>query len=195
MDYRSVLCAERSVIAWNSNRTHTTVRGGGRAPRAFCRCVAASAASPPTYFWREEMSDGVIEGNKEMSGASTIGWTGIVSRRTRCICSGSTPSPRICWNSARASIGIRRRREETTGCILVMNRGLWGQVVSLMNEEGFELLPYYSTRGVKGITVSVTNVAASFDRENAYTHIQWSKLPIADITDLTHIATSKRCSS
>jgi hypothetical protein len=63
-------------------------------------------------------------------------------------------------------------------------KDLWGNIVKLMGERGFTILPYYEYAGSKGVKgLGFQRRAKPLTRDDAYTHIKWIESSNADITD------------
>lgn len=63
-------------------------------------------------------------------------------------------------------------------------KDLWRQIVTLMGERGFDILPYYEYGGSRGKNgLGNQRRAKPLTRDDAYTHIKWSESGNADITD------------
>jgi hypothetical protein len=64
------------------------------------------------------------------------------------------------------------------------HKGLWEQIVRLMGERGFCVLPYYEYSGSKGKQgLGFQRRAKPLARDDAFTHIQWIESANADLTD------------
>ncbi len=136
-------------------------------------------------FWREEMADGVIAGQKEVDRglktpldwyrykASTMRFLGM---NTFCkdllefgACQGWDSSPGggnqwVYFNSA--------------------HKDLWGGIVELMGKHDFNVLPYYEYSGSKGQNgLGNQRRAKPLTRDDAFTHITWIENANADLTD------------
>lgn len=65
-----------------------------------------------------------------------------------------------------------------------VTKDLWGQIVELMGEYGFDILPYYEYSGSKGYKgLGPQRRGKPLTRDDAYSHISWVEQANADITD------------
>jgi len=65
-----------------------------------------------------------------------------------------------------------------------VTKDLWGQIVELMGERGFTVLPYYEYSGSKGQKgLGPQRRCRPLTRKDAYTHISWVESANADVTD------------
>ncbi|CAN5412086.1 hypothetical protein BH10PLA1_BH10PLA1_04750 [soil metagenome] len=63
-------------------------------------------------------------------------------------------------------------------------KNTWSQVVQVMGEHGFDILPYYEYAGSKGKNgLGPQRRAKPLTRDDAFTHIKWIETSNADITD------------
>ena len=63
-------------------------------------------------------------------------------------------------------------------------KGFWAQIVGMMGQYGFEVLPYYEYSGSKGSKgLGFQRRCKPLTRDDAYTHIKWIESANADITD------------
>ncbi len=159
--------------------------------------VPDSAALTPRYtpipdglprrhlFWREEMADGLIASKKEQERglrdrfdwyrfkADTMRFLGMNTFSKDLLEFGACQG----WDST-----------EGGGNQWVFFDGdqkdLWRQIVELMGQAGFDVLPYYEYSGSKGYQgLGNQRRARPLTRDDAYTHIDWIESANADLTD------------
>ena len=136
-------------------------------------------------FWREEMADGVIEGKKASDRgldrplewyrhkAELMRFLGINTYTKDLLEFGACQH----WDSSAYGgnkwVYFNHDAKE-----------LWGQIVALMGQYGFDLLPYYEYSGSKGEAgLGPQRRAKPLTRDDAYTHIPWIESANADLTD------------
>ncbi len=136
-------------------------------------------------FWREEMADGTIAGKTpETRGvtreldwyafkADLMGFLGFNTFSKDLLefgaCQHWDPTP--CGGNAWVHFDARVK-------------DLWGEIVRLMGERGFEVLPYYEYSGSKGDQgLGYQRRCKPLTRDDAYTHIGWVESANADLTD------------
>ena len=136
-------------------------------------------------FWREEMADNVIAAEKQGKPgvdepldwyrykANQMQWLGINTYTKDLLEFGavqhwdSTPYGGHAWCYFNSK-----------------QKDLWGQIVQLMGERGFSVLPYYEYAGSKGQQgLGNKRRAKPLTRDDAFTHITWVESSNADITD------------
>ena len=136
-------------------------------------------------FWREEMADGVIEGDKESDRGvkNRLDWYRNKANQMRFLglntyskdllefgaCQHWDPSP----HGGNSWVHFAGSKKD-----------LWAQIVMLMGERGFGVLPYYEYAGSKGDRgLGYQRRCKPLTRDDAYTHISWIETSNADITD------------
>ena len=136
-------------------------------------------------FWREEMADGLIGGKeaKDRGIDDPIEWYRQKAERMRFLgmntytkdllefgaCQGwdSTPYGGNKWVYFNNTL-----------------RNLWPQIVELMGQYGFDVLPYYEYSGSKGQeSLGNKRLCKPLTRDDNYTHIKWMESSNADLTD------------
>ncbi|HNQ73527.1 MAG TPA: hypothetical protein PKN95_07980 [Verrucomicrobiota bacterium] len=136
-------------------------------------------------FWREEMSDGVMESNKETERGvrERLDWYRYKANQMRFLGLNT-------YTKDLLEFGACQHWDPTPygGNDWVHYNGhtkdLWAQIVALMGECGFSLLPYYEYAGSRGDHgLGYQRRARPLTRDDAYTHITWAENANADITD------------
>ncbi len=145
-------------------------------------------------FWREEMADGVIQSDKENERGvkDRLAWYRYKANQMRFLgintftkdllefgaCQHWDPTPYggNDWVHFSAS-----------------TKDLWAQIVELMGEQGFGVLPYYEYSGSRGYkSLGYQRRCKPLTRDDAYTHISWVENANADITDPDTVADFKK---
>ncbi len=137
-------------------------------------------------FWREEMADGVIAGKTpETRGLKNyLDWYKFKAQRMRFLGmntfskdllefganQGWDPTPHGGNNWVHFNSTMKNR---------------WGEIVTLMGAQGFDMLPYYEYSGSKGYKgLGYQRRCKPLARNDGYyTHIKWMESANADITD------------
>lgn len=137
-------------------------------------------------FWREEMADGVVGATKDatMRGVEDpIDWWRF-KRETMQFLGMNT------YTKDLLEFGSNQHWDPTEGGgndWVYFNSGFkdyWEQIVQMMGEAGFDILPYYEYAGSKGKHgLGPQRRAKPLTRDDAYTHIKWVESSNADITD------------
>ncbi|MBN2025004.1 MAG: hypothetical protein JW809_19665 [Pirellulales bacterium] len=141
-------------------------------------------------FWREEMADGVIAGNKEEERGlrEPLDWyrhkadlmdaLGIDTFGKDLLEFGACQH----WDSTDGG-GNKWVHFDWN------KKGLWVRIVELMGNRGFSILPYYEYAGSKGDAgLGYQRRAKPLSRDDAFTHIEWIESANADVTDPEAIA-------
>jgi hypothetical protein len=137
-------------------------------------------------FWREEMSDGVIASEKEEERGvkQPLDWWRFKANQMRFLGMNTFSKDLLefgaCqhWDSSEygGNSWVYYNR---------FHKDLWGNIVTLMGQAGFDVLPYYEYSGSKGQNgLGQKKLCKPLTRDDAYTHIQWIQDYNADITDL-----------
>lgn len=144
------------------------------------------AALPRRHvFWREEMSDGVMEGAKEIERGvnDRLDWYRFKANQMRFLGLNT-------YTKDLLEFGACQHWDPTPygGNDWVHFNGstkdLWAQIVALMGERGFDILPYYEYAGSRGNRgLGNQRRAKPLTRDDAYTHITWAENANADLTD------------
>lgn len=140
-------------------------------------------------FWREEMSDGVIERKNPQPGiADPIEWYRHKAQLMQFLGMNTFSKDLLefgaCqhWDPSPYGGHDWVFYDEAT-------KGLWEQIVTLIGERGFDVLPYYEYSGSKGYKgLGHERRAKPLTRDDAYTHITWIESANADLTDPDAIA-------
>jgi len=136
-------------------------------------------------FWREEMADGVIEGKNETERGvkNRLDWYRYKAKQMRWLGINT-------YTKDLLEFGACQHWDSTPGGgndwvhFNYATRDLWAQIVALMGEQGFEVLPYYEYAGSKGYKgLGYQRRCKPLTRDDAYTHIKWVESANADITD------------
>jgi hypothetical protein len=135
-------------------------------------------------FWREEMADGVIDRKTEQPGiAEPLDWYRYKAERMRFLGMNT-------YSKDLLEFGACQHWDSTPhgGNDWVFHnaetKGLWAEIVGLMGQYGFDVLPYYEYAGSKGYKgLGNERRAKPLTRDDAYTHITWIESANADITD------------
>jgi len=144
-------------------------------------------------FWREEMSDGVIEGKAETRGfddplewyrhkAEFMRFLGVNTYTKDLLEFGHNQH----WDSSPGG------GNEWVNMDWEL-RGLWERIVGLMGGYGFDILPYYEYGGSRGQNgLGNKRRAKPLTRDDAYTHVHWVESANVDITDPDAVADFKK---
>ncbi len=135
-------------------------------------------------FWREEMADGIIDRKTDQLGITNpIDWYRNKAELMRFLGMNTYSKDLLefgaCqhWDSSPHGGNDWVFFDNTT-------KDLWGEIVQLMGQYGFDLLPYYEYSGGKGYKgLGNQRRAKPLTRDDAYTHITWIEEANADITD------------
>lgn len=136
-------------------------------------------------FWREEMADGVIQSKKEEERGvkQPLDWYRYKAELMRFLGMNT-------YSKDLLEFGACQHWDSTAGggnnWVFFNNdlKDLWGQIVQLMGEYGYNVLPYYEYSGSKGYSgLGKQRRAKPLTRDDAYTHIGWIESSNADITD------------
>lgn len=136
-------------------------------------------------FWREEMSDGVIDSAKpeERGIANPMDWYRHKAALMHFLGVNTFTKDLL-------EFGACQHWDPTDGggnnwvYFNARMKGLWSQIVQMMGNEGVEILPYYEYSGSKGAKgLGPQRRAKPLKREDAYTHIKWVESANADLTD------------
>ena len=140
-------------------------------------------------FWREEMADGVIDRKNPQPGiADPIEWYRHKAKLMQFLAIRT-------FSKDLLEFGACQHWDSTPhgGNDWVFfdsaTKDLWPEIVTLMGQHDFELLPYYEYAGSKGYHgLGNQRRAKPLTRDDAYTHIAWIENSNADITDPETIA-------
>lgn len=152
--------------------------------------LAKPLALPPAGLprrhisWREEMADGVIQSDKaeERGLENRIDWYRQKAERMHFLGINT-------YTKDLLEFGANQHWDSSEyGGNKWVYQGssnhLWGEIVSLMGEEGFTVFPYYEYAGSKGQQgLGNQKRAKPLTRDDAYTHTKWIESSNADITD------------
>ncbi len=135
-------------------------------------------------FWREEMADGVVQSNDETKRglkdpldwyrykANLMQFLGMHTYTKDLLEFGAVQH----WNSTPGGGNDWAYFNASTDW--------WGQIVKIMGDRGFDVLPYYEYAGSKGKNgLGNQRRAKPLTRDDAFTHIKWIENANADITD------------
>lgn len=136
-------------------------------------------------FWREEMADGIISSEKEEERGVTdpLDWYRYKANLMKFLGMNT-------YTKDLLEFGACQHWDPTDGggndwvFHSSKHKGLWERIVTLMGEQGFDILPYYEYSGSKGYKgLGQQRRAKPLTRDDAYTHIKWIESANADITD------------
>jgi len=136
-------------------------------------------------FWREEMADGIIGGRKNPRPgiAEPLDWYRYKARLMHFLGINT-------YSKDLLEFGACQHWDSTEGggnawvYFNAEHKDLWSGIVTLMGENGFNVLPYYEYSGSKGRKgLGFQRRAKPLTRDDAYTHIKWIESANADITD------------
>ncbi len=137
-------------------------------------------------FWREEMADMVLHGEKNGTPAgldSRLDWYRFKANQMDLLAINTYTKDLLEFGAVQhwdtSPYGGNRWAYFNND-----HRGLWEQIVQLMGERGFYVLPYYEYAGSKGQQgLGNQRRAKPLTRDDAYTHISWIENSNVDITD------------
>ena len=140
--------------------------------------LPAGGSAPPSLFWREEMADGIIDPQDRTTGHRQS--DRLVSQQSR---TDAVPGhEHLQQGSARVrclpALGLDAARRQRLGVLRQLRRKhLWAEIVELMGEYGFDVLPYYEYSGSKGYKgLGNQRRARPLTRDDAYTHITLGRI-------------------
>lgn len=136
-------------------------------------------------FWREEMADGVLEGKEaaDRGVENRLDWYRHKAELMRFLGMNTYSKDLLefgaCQHWDSSPYGGNKWVYYNADM-----KDLWGQIVQLMGQYGFDVLPYYEYSGSKGQEgLGVQRRAKPLTRDDAFTHIGWIESANADITD------------
>jgi len=137
-------------------------------------------------FWREEMADGVVAGKTpETRGLKDfLDWYRFKARRMQFLGMNTFSKDLLEFGANQGWDPTPYGGNDWVHFNAAM-KGWWEQIVTLMSQHGFEVLPYYEYSGSKG------NQGLGYQRrcrpltrtDGKYTHISWIEKANADLTD------------
>ena len=136
-------------------------------------------------FWREEMADGVLGGEKNPKKGivNAIDWYRFKAETMRFLGMNT-------YTKDLLEFGACQHWDSSDGggnkwvYYNVEFKDLWGEIVELMGKEGFNILPYYEYSGSKGQQgLGNQRRCKPLTRDDTYTHIKWLEMANADVTD------------
>ena len=136
-------------------------------------------------FWREEMADGVIDGEKEEERGvkDRLDWYRFKARLMHFLGMNTYAKDLLEFGAVQHWDTTPHGGNQWAFFNAGM-KDLWGQIVGVMGQEGFGVLPYYEYSGSKGYQgLGNQRRAKPLTRDDAYTHIKWVESSNADITD------------
>lgn len=146
---------------------------------------------PPTelprrrLFWREEMADGVFGGKepKDRGIDNPIEWYRHKAELMRFLGMNTYAKDLLEFGACQHWDSTPHGGNKWV-YFNYEQRELWGQIVALMGQYGFDILPYYEYSGSKGQEgLGNKRLAKPLTRDDAFTHIKWVETANADITD------------
>ncbi|WP_145246350.1 hypothetical protein [Aeoliella mucimassa] len=135
-------------------------------------------------FWREEMSDGVLAGDQSRRGVTNpLDWWRFKRDRMKFL-GFNTFSKDLLEFGAVQHWDTTPHGGNDWAYFNAEQKDLWSQIVALMGEADFNVLPYYEYSGSKGAHgLGNQKLAKPLTRDDAYSHITWIENSNADITD------------
>ncbi len=135
-------------------------------------------------FWREEMADGIIDRKSKQPGITNpIDWYRNKAELLRFL-GMNTYSKDLLEFGACQHWDSRPHGGHDWVFFDDTTKDLWPEIVQLMGQYGFDILPYYEYSGGKGYKgLGNQRRAKPLTRDDAYTHITWIEEANADITD------------
>lgn len=153
--------------------------------------LAAKYTLPPEglpqrhIFWREEMSDNVIAADKTGTPGlkNPIDWYAFKANQMQFL-GMNTFSKDLLEFGAVQHWDSSAHGGHDWAYYAPRHAGLWSQIVKLMGQRGYSILPYYEYSGSKGRNgLGQQRRARPLTRDDAYSHIKWIESANADITD------------
>lgn len=137
-------------------------------------------------FWREEMSDGVVQSRDETKRGvkDDVAWFEYRARTMRFLGFNTFCTDLLEFGHNQGWDSAPYGGNEWVNQTPVPQR--WDQVLDRLRERGydFEVLPYYEYAGsVGGKSLGVQRRCRPLGKTPAYTHITWSEIANADVTD------------
>ena len=144
-------------------------------------------------FWREEMSDGVVSVDESRRGViDRLDWWKFKRNRMKFLGFNTFTKDLL-------EFGAVQHWDTTPGggnewaYFDQQSKDLWPQIVSVMGEAGFTVLPYYEYSGSKGAHgLGNQRRAKPLRRNDAYSHTSWIESANVDITDPDTFADFKK---
>lgn len=136
-------------------------------------------------FWREEMADGVIGGKKPQDRGvdNPVDWYRYKAELMRFLGMNTYTKDLLEFGACQHWDSTEYGGNKWVNCN-AEQKDIWKQVVALMGQYGFDVLPYYEYSGSKGQEgLGYQRRAKPLTRDDAYTHIKWIESANADITD------------
>jgi hypothetical protein len=136
-------------------------------------------------FWREEMADNVIAADKSGQPGvnNAIDWYRYKANQMQFL-GMNTYAKDLLEFGAVQHWDSSFHGGNKWAYFNAKQAGLWNQIVELMGERKFDILPYYEYAGSKGQQgLGPERRAKPLTRDDAYTHIKWIESANADITD------------
>jgi len=136
-------------------------------------------------FWREEMADGVIQSEKveERGVTDYIQWWAY-KRNLMQFLGINTYSKDLLEFGANQHWDPTEYDGNKWVYFNHYHRNDWANIVTMMGEAGFDVLPYYEYTGSKGSDgLGNKKRARPLTRDDAYTHIKWVQSHNVDLTD------------
>jgi hypothetical protein len=141
---------------------------------------------PRRLFWREEMADGVIAGKTpETRGVKNyLDWYRFKARRMRFLGMNTFSKDLLEFGANQGWDPTPHGGNNWVHFNSAM-KDYWGEIVALMGNYGFDIMPYYEYSGSKGYKgLGYQRRCKPLARSDGhYTHIKWIESANADITD------------
>ena len=136
-------------------------------------------------FWREEMADGVIASKKEEERGlvEMLDWYRYKADLMRFLAVNTFSKDLLEFGACQAWDSSAGGGNDWV-YFDYAHKDLWTEIVGLMGERGFNVLPYYEYSGSKGKQgLGFQRRAKPLTRDDAFTHIRWIESANADVTD------------
>lgn len=136
-------------------------------------------------FWREEMADGIIDGDKETERGvkNRLDWYRYKANQMRFLGLNTFTKDLLEFGACQHWDPTPHGGNDWVH-FAGSKKDLWAEIVALMGQQGFGVLPYYEYAGSKGYkSLGYQRRCKPLTRDNAYTHISWVESANADLTD------------
>lgn len=136
-------------------------------------------------FWREEMADGVLYGEKGQEGMiNFIDWYDFKAKLMQFLAINTYSKDLLEFGANQGWDSSEYGGDEWVYQGPPEVRRQWGDIVKLMGRYGYDVLPMYEYSGSKGQKgLGHEKRAKTLGGKDSYTHITWIEQANADITD------------
>jgi len=138
-----------------------------------------------SVFWREEMADGMIDGDKETERGvnERLDWYRFKANQMRFLGINTYSKDLLEFGACQHWDSSPHGGNQWVH-FAYRAKDLWPKIVELMGSAGFGILPYYEYAGSKGDRgLGYQRRCKPLTRDDAYTHISWVESANADLTD------------